>query len=162
MASSKRDDFSKTTIEKVAKRVAYRCSCPTCNQITIGPSYESDSSITNVGVAAHIYAASPGGPRYNPKMTATERKSISNCLWLCQTHATMIDRDIVTYTPEKLISWKKDAETSAFYELAKGNTNFLENYMLTYDGDMQILSDIVDKCIYNGEYDILKNILSSY
>ena len=54
-----RDEFSVKTKEKLAKRVAYRCSNPQCRKPTIGPKDESDGTIS-IGEAAHIRAASPG------------------------------------------------------------------------------------------------------
>ncbi|MBU5676819.1 hypothetical protein KQI88_10350 [Alkaliphilus sp. MSJ-5] len=45
----------------MAKRVAYICSNPGCGKLTSGP--HSDSSKASIiGVAAHITAASKGGP----------------------------------------------------------------------------------------------------
>jgi hypothetical protein len=38
MPRNKRDDFSRSTIERLAKRAGNRCSFPGCNAITIGPS----------------------------------------------------------------------------------------------------------------------------
>jgi hypothetical protein len=56
-----RDNFTMPTKEALAKRVAYRCSNPRCRAVTIGPHQQSSRA---VNIAAHIAAASPGGPRY--------------------------------------------------------------------------------------------------
>lgn len=58
------------------------CSKPDCRCHTIGPSRESNRAVSNVGVAAHICAAAPGGKRYDVNMTPEERMDIENCLWL--------------------------------------------------------------------------------
>ncbi len=58
-----RDNFTKKTIEILAKRVGYICSNPNCKKHTIGPHKEAYKS-TSIGIAAHITAASEGGPRY--------------------------------------------------------------------------------------------------
>ncbi|WP_222029983.1 hypothetical protein [Rhizobium leguminosarum] len=50
-----------------------------------------------VGDAAHICAAAPGGRRYDETMSREGRSGIGNAIWLCPTHARMIDRDEVTY-----------------------------------------------------------------
>lgn len=71
MIVSNRDDFTQAIKSKLAKRVAYICSNPSCQKLTIGPGSFND--INNIGVAAHIYAASPGGPRYNSNMAGKER-----------------------------------------------------------------------------------------
>lgn len=59
-----RDNFSRGTIADVAKAVGYRCSNPDCQRLTIGSNAEHDG-VVNVGVGAHITAASSGGPRYD-------------------------------------------------------------------------------------------------
>lgn len=69
-----RDDFSAATKELLAKRVGYRCSNPDCRQPTSGPQ-EDPSKAINVGVAAHITAASPDGPRFDPSLTPEQRSS---------------------------------------------------------------------------------------
>lgn len=112
-----RDDFSQDTIQRAAKRVGYRCSCPECRVPTVGPSEESEKKVANIGEASHICAAAPGGPRYNPEMTPEERKSITNCIWLCRKHARLIDMDSKKYTIEVLRKWKEDAEKLASQEL---------------------------------------------
>jgi hypothetical protein len=62
------------------------------------------------GEAAHIHAAAPGGKRYLESMTPGERSDITNAIWLCRTHATMIDRDEVTYSADELRTMKREHE----------------------------------------------------
>ena len=81
-SSNMRDEFSKDVILRVAKRAAFRCSHPQCAAATVGPSDESSGAVANVGVAAHICAASPGGPRYDRSMTTEQRSSIDNAIWV--------------------------------------------------------------------------------
>ena len=59
-----RDDFKNSIKDKLAKRVGYRCSNSDCRKPTSGPQTEP-SGVVNVGVAAHITAASSGGPRFD-------------------------------------------------------------------------------------------------
>ncbi|WP_431608776.1 hypothetical protein [Chryseobacterium sp. 'Rf worker isolate 10'] len=106
--TSDRDNFSIITKTSLAKRSAYLCSM--CKSFTIGPSFESIISTNNIGVAAHISAASRKGPRYDETMTSAERSSISNGIWLCQTHAKMIDNDTKTWTVKKIVLCKKKHE----------------------------------------------------
>ena len=63
--SSNRDDFSEQTKQLLAKRVGYRCSNPNCQKPTSGSNLDPNKA-TNIGVAAHICAAAPRGPRYDP------------------------------------------------------------------------------------------------
>lgn len=106
-----RDDFPRVTIEVLAKRVGQRCSNPNCRQPTSGPHTEPSKSVI-VGVAAHITAASGGGPRYDAGLTPEQRRSIDNGIWLCQTCAKLVDSDQVRYTAEILHRWKQQAEES--------------------------------------------------
>jgi hypothetical protein len=107
-----RDDFSRETKRIVALRASHRCSFPGCPQITAGPSDESPRNVTMIGKAAHIHAAAPGpgARRYLPSTTPEERSNISNAIWLCATHADLIDRDEVTYTADILRGMKREHE----------------------------------------------------
>ncbi len=64
-----RDDFRSGVKEELAKRVGYRCSSPGCRQPTGDPQSDRLGAV-NVGVAAHITAASEGGPRYDPAVSS--------------------------------------------------------------------------------------------
>lgn len=107
-----RDDFKNRTKEKLAKRVGFKCSNPDCRIATIGAGSDQDGVI-NLGVAAHISAASPGGKRYDEDLTKDERTSLLNGIWLCQTCAKLIDSDDGRYTIPLLQSWKVLAENSS-------------------------------------------------
>lgn len=113
-----RDNFLKTVIEKLRMRVSNRCSNPNCRVPTTAPSGDTDK-VNNIGIAAHICAASLGGPRFSSKMSTEERKSINNAIWLCANCSIGIDRDIEKYTVSILKGWKKEAESLAADELGK-------------------------------------------
>lgn len=116
---SQRDNFSKDTISKLSKRVALLCSNPECRKHTSGPSSEKNDKVSSIGIAAHIKAASPGGPRFCEDQTTSQRKSIENGIWLCTNCATLIDRDVETYTVDKLNEWKAQAEEHARQNIGK-------------------------------------------
>lgn len=111
-----RDDFTIDTKETLAKRVGYRCSNPNCRKLTSGPSTDPEKAV-NIGVAAHILAASPGGKRYKTSMTSDERKHITNGIWLCQACSKLIDSDEQRYPQELLLKWKSLSEDAALYEV---------------------------------------------
>ena len=71
-----------------------------------------------MGEAAHITAASPGGPRYAESLTSEQRREIGNAIWLCRICAKLIDTDIEKYTEKTLIDWKRIAEDRARIEVA--------------------------------------------
>lgn len=104
-----RDDFTTKTVDILAKRVGFLCSNPDCRKPTVGPNSEKNKA-TIVGVAAHITAASPGGPRYDENLTTEERKDIDNGIWLCVNCSTIIDKDPKAFPVEKLYNWKEFSE----------------------------------------------------
>lgn len=112
MADRGNNDFSEATKRVVALRAGHRCSFSGCPQVTVGPSDESPIAVTNIGVAAHICAASPKGKRYIEAMTPEERSDIGNAIWLCSNHASLIDRDAATYTIERLHEMKRSHEAA--------------------------------------------------
>lgn len=155
-----RDDFTEGTKRIMASRVGYYCSCPDCDVFTIGPSYEGDDKVSNVGVAAHICAAASGGKRYDKTMTRDERRSLDNGIWLCQTHARLIDTDEEKYSISLLREWKKQAEEKASKRIADGK--YLSNYYNANGNDISALIDLIDNCIKEGEYVTLSFIISNY
>ena len=137
-----RDEFSKSTIEMLAKRVAYRCSNPNCRKVTIGANTDS-SKVTLIGEAAHITAASPGGPRYNEELTKDERKSIDNGIWLCARCATLIDRDTKLYPEQLLREWKRSAEAETMMMLPQGLISEEHIVPATEIGDKPIVTMLI-------------------
>ncbi len=108
-----RDDFKRSDKLIVAARAGFRCSNPQCGKPTAGPAAEQSKSIS-IGVAAHITAASLGGPRYDPALNDTERSSITNAIWLCADCHRLVDSDPRRFTASKLREWKASAERFAF------------------------------------------------
>ncbi|WP_143272981.1 hypothetical protein [Azospirillum palustre] len=106
----RRDNFTEKTIAALAKRSAFQCAI--CSAVTVGASAEAPNAVVNVGVAAHITAASQKGPRYDILMTPKQRSSIENAIWLCQTHAKLIDDDRSEWTTTKLHCIKRNHEES--------------------------------------------------
>ncbi len=119
-SKSKRDDFRQSTKSKLAGRVNYACSNPDCQTPTLGPSDDSVSGLARSGDAAHITAASPGGPRYDEKLTREERRAPANGIWLCKKHASLIDSDHSRYSVPLLSAWKSRAEELA--RIAQGGS----------------------------------------
>jgi hypothetical protein len=85
-----RVNFLKKTRRLAAQRAGYRCSFPGCGRVTIGPGPTPDT-VFETGKASHVYAASAGGPRGQGALTEDELRSIRNCIWLCPTHADLVD-----------------------------------------------------------------------
>ncbi len=116
--TSSRADFPESTKGELAARVNQRCSNPDCGAPTSGPQVEPGGAL-NVGVAAHIAGAVPGGPRYDSTMTAQQRADIANGIWLCQSWAKLVDTDQVRFNAAVLLGWKAVAEQAAFDQIGK-------------------------------------------
>lgn len=114
-----RDDFYKATKELLAKQAGNRCAHPHCGKPTSGAD-ESGTGTINIGVAAHITAASAGGPRYDPALTSEQRKDASNGIWLCQDHAHAVDADDSGFSAETLRTWKQQAKVRSLQALMAG------------------------------------------
>jgi hypothetical protein len=106
------DDFSDRVKKALADRVGHLCSDPKCRALTSGPQ-DDPAKAVNIGVAAHITAASPGGPRYDPGLLPEERCAPGNGIWLCQNHGKLVDNDPGRFPKELLRKWKADAEAEA-------------------------------------------------
>jgi hypothetical protein len=90
--------------------------------LTSGPQLDPTKSV-NVAVAAHITAAAPGGPRYNPALSPEQRKHADNGIWLCQTCAKLVDNDPERFSENDLRRWKAEAEAAALNRVGKTATS---------------------------------------
>jgi tetratricopeptide (TPR) repeat protein len=104
-----RDNFKQAVVRILANRAGHRCSNPDCRRETSGPQLTNGGSV-NIGVAAHISAAAPGGPRFDPEKSQAARSSAANGIWLCQSCAKLVDSDEEHFTIALLLNWKTAAE----------------------------------------------------
>lgn len=141
---NKRDGFSPKVRNAVAARAGWHCSFDGCPKLTVGPSDESSAAVTNIGVAAHMSAAAPGGRRYVAKMSKEERAGIDNAIWLCADHATFIDRDEQTYTIEALRAMKRRHEATCERAVRTGSHPDLGSGLLAVGPSAVFSGEIVD------------------
>ena len=159
-----RDEFALPTREALAKRVGLRCSNPGCRQLTSGPQEDPTKAI-NIGVAAHITAASEDGPRYDSTITVDARKSAPNGIWLCQVCAKLVDNDPDRYTVDILHRWKTISEAAALRELENrgapgdGELLFLRLEQLMPDLLNEIRADLKERPL-TREFVLLKKVWS--
>ncbi|RSN83360.1 hypothetical protein EA770_07135 [Acinetobacter baumannii] len=119
MARPKENNFTERTIILLRSRAANTCSNPTCKKLTTSAQIMDISKLMNIGVAAHICAASPNGPRFDKLMDSKSVSSIENAIWLCGPCSQIIDREPKLYPVEVLKQWKKEAETRITSNLNK-------------------------------------------
>lgn len=117
-----RDDFPEATKRILALRVAGRCSNPSCKAQLFGPQVDSEKGLS-LGVAAHVTGASPGGPRFDPAISNSDRGSASNGIWLCQNCAKLVDNDPARFTVDLLRNWKSVAEADALASIGRPASN---------------------------------------
>jgi hypothetical protein len=113
-----RQEFSQDVIRKLGEMVGLACSNPQCRAPTKGPHSDGEKSI-NVGMACHIHAAAPGGPRYDPNQTSEERRGITNGIWLCFSCGKLVDADEQRFPARLLRAWRTLAEAEASVQIGR-------------------------------------------
>jgi hypothetical protein len=107
MPTPRRHNFSAPVRRALAIRAAHFCSNPRCLKLTAGPASSSAHGL-ETGHGAHICAASPGGPRYDPAQNAEERGAADNGIWLCRECGDIVDKDEGGYSVAELRAWKRN------------------------------------------------------
>jgi hypothetical protein len=150
-----RDEFDAKVKKILAERVNHCCSNPNCRAATSGPQRNVSKAI-NVGVAAHISAASAGGARYDARLTPEKRRDISNAVWLCQNCAKLIDNDEARFPIELLNSWKEEAEKRAFSQIGKTqpqanqDPDVLTSRLISIDSEVATIVKAIETIPYGG------------
>jgi hypothetical protein len=118
-----RHDFPKPTVDALCKRAAYICSNPDCRVHTLAPSEKDEGRFLYIRKAAHICAATEGGPRYESQMSPEERSAAANAIFLCSSCADLIDKNNgADFSIELLHRWKADHEKWVAENLNKRGT----------------------------------------
>lgn len=104
-ANKTRANFPAAVVREIAFEAHLFCSNPTCCRFT---SYSTSSGKPRaIAEAAHINAASQGGPRSDELSTGEYLKSAANGIWLCKICHDKIDDDPDFYFEKKLRQWKE-------------------------------------------------------
>lgn len=101
----------KTSTVKELYGSASTCAYPTCDEPLYRFVEELGESALN-SVVAHICAASPGGPRFDPEMSPEDNRASANLILLCKFHADLIDTQAESYPKETLQLWKRNQEAT--------------------------------------------------
>jgi WD40 repeat protein len=143
-----RDEFPEAVLRAVSRRAGLHCSNPACSCPTTGPQGSNYLGVINIGVGAHITAASRGGKRYDKLLTSEGRRSAQNCVWLCQNCAKLIDSDSSAFSVELLRAWKEQRERQQLEAISalpnariailerrlSGHANMVWDVLVTPDG----------------------------
>ncbi len=154
-----RKNFTDKIKEQAAQKVGYFCSYSGCRRITIGSNTNRDKAI-KIGEAAHIYPASKKGPRYDEKISEDFIKSEANCIWLCSTHHTIVDKDDDFHTAELLLKWKKEAEIFASEQLKLSTINFDDISQKKYD--IELLDHVFNEYLIDGKIMELLSLIRKF
>lgn len=150
--SSKRANFTATTIEKIGRSAMYICAFPGCLRFT---GYETtEGKPRALAEAAHIAPAGQNGPRSEEAEKTKDLRGVSNGIWLCLPCHQKIDDDPAAYPTETLKGWKvkqasivrkivgKDLEAAIlalgkerqFHQECQDFVSFLESRRVLYEG----------------------------
>lgn len=86
-----------------------QCAYPGCTNPLIEPGTRQSNSVI-VGEICHIYARSPGGPRWKDGLTEIELNSPENLILLCRNCHVIVDGQPEIFPAEMLQKWKRDHE----------------------------------------------------
>ena len=135
MAKKNRDEFAERTKLQIAKRAGWHCSDPSCRRLTIGANSDGTDEI-NLGTAAHICAAAPGGPRYDPDQTPAQRKSPDNGIWMCRLHGTAVDAKDSMFTVKLLREWKAQSQKDSWRGTLYGEGPLTPTWRTPTEGEL--------------------------
>jgi hypothetical protein len=126
-----RVEFSMKTKKLLAQRAGYLCSHYDCLRPTIAPAknQKGEDGAVGTGVAAHIYAASEGGPRPPVGMTEAQIRALSNGTWMCKQCSTQIDDFRWSYPPELVLKMKRVREFAQFLASTQNDAAYLVGWM---------------------------------
>jgi hypothetical protein len=103
------------------------CAFPSCQS----PLVEASGTIT--GEIAHIRAASPNGPRYDPDQSNEDRHSFRNLILLCGRHHTIIDTEVDEYSVSALEKMKRAHETGRPIKIGPANDIAAQRLLEEYE-----------------------------
>ena len=111
--------FSTRTKRLLAANAGHKCSLPLCNRSTSGPDNNPNKSISN-GDAAHIYSASPSGPRGQSFLTPKQLEEEINGIWVCTNHHRVIDANSGSSFPVSTVIQYKELHLARIKQEQRG------------------------------------------
>ena len=167
MAHNPARDIKQNTIKRLYGLSGNVCANPDCREPLVTENNQT-------GEIAHICAASPNGPRYDPNMSDDERRSIDNLILLCEKCNKRIDSNAKDYPVSRLREWKSNHEgfvSSDIYNtyfqniFAKQKEGLLRKQDLDIDGDIYSSKIVVyekERVVKqdNGQYCLTNYLLS--
>src|SRR5207248_10879375 len=117
--------------------------------------------------------AALGGARFDPDLTPDQRASRQNGIWLCQTHAKLVDDNAGRYPRQLLLAWKGAAEERAREAQGRptlkdaGGSRRLVPFHATLKGSRQELQSDVERFLvdigapvaWGHHYDLVRMVI---
>ena len=134
-------NISQNTIKRLYGLSGNVCANPDCREPLV-------TENNQIGEIAHICAASPDGPRYDPNMSDDERRCIDNLILLCEKCNKLVDSNANDYSVLKLREWKNNHE--GFVSSDIYNTYFQNIFAKQKEGVLRKQEIDVDGKIYSS------------
>ena len=135
-------NISQNTIKRLYGLSGNVCANPDCREPLVTENNQT-------GEIAHICAASPDGPRYDPNMSDDDRRNIDNLILLCEKCNKLIDSNPGDYPVSKLREWKNNHE--GFVSSDIYNTYFQNIFTKQKEGLLRKQDLDVDGDIYSSK-----------
>lgn len=133
--SNRGPEPSVPTLLMLCARAGGRCEFEGCNRVLFRDDItQHEFNDTNV---AHIVAASPDGPRGDPKRSHELSDKLENLMLVCLEHHKLIDNKklVALYPEERLVKMKQCHERSM--ELVGGALNHDSSYLLFFSSPIK-------------------------
>ena len=122
MGNSPTRNYPQKTTKALWGMSGGQCAFPGCAQALVEPATEKSSNLV-LGEVCHIFARSPGGPRWESGLTEEELNAPENLILLCPNHHRLVDGQHATYPAETLREWKHSHEARVREKLAADLTS---------------------------------------
>ena len=158
-------EFSKSTIDTLARRAGLLCSNIECRTLTAGPAEQPNRAIT-IGEAAHIFGSKKGSARYREDMTDSTRAEITNGIWLCRNCHKIADSDPARYSAELLFKWREMHEAYVVEKIGTPNEQIQQAIQTSsvdkFDGDPPLAKQILRDRPHGWEHRLTAELLRQY
>lgn len=102
----KKRSYKINTIKELYAKSGNQCAFSGCeNELFINDNF-------NISEICHIEGLNKDSARYNNLLSEEEANGIDNLILLCPTHHTIVDKDVKTYTVQKLRNMKLNHENN--------------------------------------------------
>lgn len=136
-----------------------RNRCAICGRQLVEPGGANQANII-IGEECHIVAKEVDGPRGDSPLSVQERDSFDNILLLCPSDHTKIDKDVISYTVERLKSIKNQHENFSRYEKSEYHLYFINKWENLCH--IRLWSELTSNFFYSTQYAMRNSHLEGF